>query len=441
MRLDLPLAQRDRLLVVHDPAGITDLLRERYPQFDIATSPTYLAGISSLADRSTRGLLVGVDPTARKLDQALAALRKAAGREARIVLCCHPSGEPQARRVLDAGADDYLICPPTGPELDRALGLGSAYFADGTRDEGAPLPTWEEITSLAGALAGLEEGRRPMLERICRMLGESLRTSNVNIIIKHESVHIGNPSVEPAISEEIVAEGKLIGRILVGPRQRDPFTVAEVEKIRHYARLLTHLLEAADQQQEWMTLAFMDEVSQLPNRRYLVRTLPKLLNRAANERFSVTVLIFDIDGFKHFNDTYGHAAGDQVIRETGQLFRSCSRQHDIVVRYAGDEFVVVFWDAEEPRMRGSKHPSNALLVLHRFKKALESHEFKKLGSETRGCLTISGGLATFPWDGQTMDELLEQADQALLEAKRAGKNRIYLVGDEHHNADQANHAS
>ena len=118
----------------------------------------------------------------------------------------------------------------------------------------------------------------------------------------------------------------------------------------------------------------------------------------------------------------------RILRDISRLFRQHCRQHDIVARYGGDEFVVVFWDADEPRVPGSKHPTDVLTVLRRAKEAIHSHAFPKLGPEAQGCITISGGLATFPWDAHDADSLIERADEALLQAKRAGKNRVHIVG-------------
>jgi diguanylate cyclase (GGDEF)-like protein len=156
--------------------------------------------------------------------------------------------------------------------------------------------------------------------------------------------------------------------------------------------------------------------------------LPDLLGQARRQRTPVTVLMFDMDDFKHFNDAYGHGAGDEILRETAQLFVRHTRKHDLVARYGGDEFVVVFWEADQPRVAGSKPPRDVLAVLGRFCKALERHEFCSLGPEAQGALTISGGLITFPWDAGSAEELIDKADEALLLAKRQGKNRIWLVG-------------
>ncbi len=433
---DFLASEREQLLIVSDPGELARFVRGRYPQFDVAVSPTYLAGIAALARHRTRGLLVGVDPTARKLGSAVAGLRKAAGPSSRIVLCCLPSGEPLARQVLSAGADDYLIYPPSGDQLDSALALPTAGLVVGDLTPTETMPTWDELTALAGVLAGLGGGRLRTLDRLCRLIADSMRTTFVCIVVDDESAHVGDAGTTPALVETITAGGRRLGRILVGPRLREPFSAAEVEKLRHYSRLIAHLLAAADRQHQWQTLAMTDEVSGLPNRRYAMQVLESIVHRAAVERSRLTVLLFDLDGFKHFNDTYGHAAGDQIIRETGQLFRRHCRRHDIVARYAGDEFVVLFWDAEQPRKAGSKHPTDALGVLRRFMKSLESHEFPKLGPEATGRITISGGLATYPWDAEDARRLIERADQAMLQAKRDGKNRIYLVGSEGQPAEE-----
>ncbi len=129
----------------------------------------------------------------------------------------------------------------------------------------------------------------------------------------------------------------------------------------------------------------------------------------------------------------------------------CCRAHDVVGRIGGDEFAVVFWEdpsilkavieqskKNERRSLDSDHPHEAMLIAKRFVSELEKTPIHQssvinkdeagLGPEGVGILTISGGLASYPRNGSTVQELFEQADKALLEAKRSGKNRIYLVG-------------
>ena len=187
---DLLTSPRQQLLIVNDPGDLAGVVRQRYPQFEVATASNYMEGIATLAKGATHGLLVGVDPTARKLDDAVAGLRQAAGVGSRIVLCCLPSGEPTARQVLSAGADDYVIYPPTGSELDEALAIPGARVVEDTLPPGAPVPSWEELTALTGVLAGLGEGRPPMLDRLCRLLADTMRTPFVRIIVESQAAHV-----------------------------------------------------------------------------------------------------------------------------------------------------------------------------------------------------------------------------------------------------------
>ncbi len=184
-------------------------------------------------------------------------------------------------------------------------------------------------------------------------------------------------------------------------------------------------------------LATEDELTGLKNRRYIWEFSRQIIEHSKSENRRVTLLIFDIDNFKHYNDVYGHLAGDEVLKQAAVLMRCCCRGHDVVGRIGGDEFAVVFWDdprrgpfAEESERRSAlaDHPKEAIFIAKRFRKELGKAELHLLGPEGKGVLTISGGLASFPRDGSTIGELFGQADKALLEAKRSGKNRIYLVG-------------
>jgi diguanylate cyclase (GGDEF)-like protein len=175
---------------------------------------------------------------------------------------------------------------------------------------------------------------------------------------------------------------------------------------------------------ELKELAYKDDLTGAWNRRYFDKAFRSIVRHAADHRFRVTLLLFDIDDFKHFNDTYGHPAGDEILQECARLMMSVVRKHDIVARIGGDEFAVIFWDAEGPRKPNSEHPQSIRRAAARFQRAVCEHRFPKLADCAPGTLTTSGGLASFPWDGRTVEELFDVADKALLESKRQGKNAI-----------------
>ncbi len=180
------------------------------------------------------------------------------------------------------------------------------------------------------------------------------------------------------------------------------------------------------QQRQLRRAAFTDPLTGAWNRRYLERFLPAAIEHARAARHDLTVLLFDIDEFKQYNDAFGHAAGDEILQETVRLLTSLVRPTDRVCRLGGDEFVVVFNEPRGPRQEGSRHPVSIGTIAWRFQQAICDRRFPKLGVEAGSTLTISGGMTTFPWDGATAEELLERADQLAMTSKRQGKNVITL---------------
>ena len=247
---------------------------------------------------------------------------------------------------------------------------------------------------------------------------------------------------------------KLLGSTCNGTNMADDYLICPVQPDRLYQSIMTTetrgagklgLSVPADAAIETKIknlerLATEDDLTGLKNRRYIWEFSRQIIERAALENGRVTLLVFDIDDFKHYNDVYGHYVGDEVLKQAAVLMQRCCRSHDVVGRIGGDEFAAIFWDdpqakpvgvPDERRSPRADHPKEAIFIAKRFVRELEKSELTPLaglGPEGKGVLTISGGLASFPRDGSTIQELFQQADKALLEAKRSGKNRIYLVG-------------
>ncbi len=203
---------------------------------------------------------------------------------------------------------------------------------------------------------------------------------------------------------------------------------SSTEQLLAAATWLAAVLALAQQYQHLLLLSNTDELSGAYNRRYFLEKVPRLLVKARQERFCVTILLFDIDDFKKYNDQFGHAAGDAIIREIIRMLRHCTRSRDLVARIGGDEFAVVFWDEGPARHPDSQHPRNVLSIAQRFRKEVAEHPWNAEDGPIPGRLSISGGLATFPWDARTAEELLAVADAELLRAKSLGKNVVVLAG-------------
>lgn len=157
-----------------------------------------------------------------------------------------------------------------------------------------------------------------------------------------------------------------------------------------------------------------DHLTGLFNRRYMEETLDRELLRASRQGLSLGVMMLDADDFKRFNDIWGHAAGDAVLRELGNLFLRHVRGEDIPCRYGGDEFIIVLPDAsrEMTRERAERLCEHARHLPIQFE------------GQTLEAVTLSLGVAVFPEDGVTSEAVLRAADAALYRTKREGLGRV-----------------
>ncbi len=162
-----------------------------------------------------------------------------------------------------------------------------------------------------------------------------------------------------------------------------------------------------------------DELTGLYNRRYFMDVLEREMKGAERYDRKLALGMMDLDFFKRINDTHGHPAGDEVLRQVAGLLREFSRESDIPCRYGGEEFVVVITDTSM---------ENARLFCDRFRKKLENHVIEYQGVSLR--MTVSIGVAGYcPASGQSITTFLSQADKALYVAKEQGRNRVIAVGE------------
>lgn len=178
-----------------------------------------------------------------------------------------------------------------------------------------------------------------------------------------------------------------------------------------------------------LQLAFQDMLTGLPNRRVLMERVNQTRLESKRHGRYAALLLLDLDNFKPLNDTYGHAAGDLLLIEVGQRLQRCVRQTDLVVRFGGDEFVVLLnalsTDLTESAQRASAVGEQ---ISESLKQAyyLEVQDEKQVTSTIEHRCTASIGMALFVNDDADHDEILKWADTAMYKAKKTGKNRVQL---------------
>lgn len=453
------LTQEHILLIGDLRRELEPALTQAAPSARVTRVDNVFEAMAELAGNGYSTVVANAEPIERRPEAAVRALRELAG-DGRVILFGHPTLEPVSRKMLEFGCDDYIITPANPTELQQIFGTPLLRLTQENRgapkDEASDALRKRELPTATAESACVEPLLSVlhtvpladvMLDALAQSPGSAPATAvkTINAIIRPAFELVYQPiSHEPLSVDDFYAVQSLpvrvgnetVGHLHLGIRSEVDQSVA-----RHFlsqaSAALGKVAALQDRYNRLYKLAITDQLTGVYNRRHFEMFLASILERAKTLRFQVTLLLFDIDNFKKYNDECGHAMGDNILKETAGLMRKCCREHDLVARIGGDEFAVVFWEKELPRQpkdpaRSVAHgrvPLEPLQILKRFRKAISTSEFSGLGASGRGSLTISGGLASFPWDGRNVTELVEAADRALtFGAKKGGKNSIYLVG-------------
>ena len=159
-------------------------------------------------------------------------------------------------------------------------------------------------------------------------------------------------------------------------------------------------------------MSHTDELTEVGNRRSFDLRVREEISRSSRFGHAFSLLMIDIDGFKKFNDEFGHPKGDAVLRALGALMRSASREGDVPCRVGGEEFAFILPETGK---------AEGLVFAERFRRRVET---SVMAPDSLNPITVSVGLAAFPQDGRNPDEIVWAADEALYESKRAGRNRV-----------------
>jgi len=233
------------------------------------------------------------------------------------------------------------------------------------------------------------------------------------------SKEIGSFMVAPIMASEgrgKQAKRRCVGVLRVTSSEAGKFGRSDLEMLTIVATLAGMAIQNARLYGRCKELAIKDGLTGLYSQHYFKERFEEELSRAAREgdRAKLSVLMIDIDHFKQYNDTFGHPAGDVVLRRLAQILTESRQAGDIVARYGGEEFAVVMHVGAEA----------AAEFAERLRGMVEQTKFAPTDENQDYTMTISVGVSTFPANGVGADELIEGADSALYEAKRSGRNKV-----------------
>ena len=244
--------------------------------------------------------------------------------------------------------------------------------------------------------------------------GTTVSISDINNQIEIERPNIDSEGIKSILATPLIAERKTMGILYVDDFKKREFSKKDESIIALLATQAAAAIEKLQILEKTRKLAITDELTSLYNHRHFVNLLQEELKRAKRYKRSLSVMLIDIDHFKHYNDTNGHLKGNDALKECSIVMLETIRNIDLLARYGGEEFAVILPEACKKEVQE---------CAERIRRAIEKRTFCNEIAQPLGKLTVSIGYATYPDDAKIERSLINRADIALYKAKDSGRNR------------------
>ena len=219
----------------------------------------------------------------------------------------------------------------------------------------------------------------------------------------------------------LVHEKHVHGMISLYYRRKPELNDAELVNISRIGRVLARSIENTNAHETVRRLATIDGLTGLYNRRSFSDMISREMRRILRYKQYFSLILVDIDNFKHYNDTNGHLMGDKLLTQFAQVLKTSVREQDIVCRYGGEEFAVILPHTDANR---------GLVVAEKIRRMVAGTKFPHGETQSLGFVSISAGVADTSIEVKTYQELIDHADRALYRAKESGRNRSFIYSPE-----------
>jgi diguanylate cyclase (GGDEF)-like protein len=336
-------------------------------------------------------------------------------------------------QVLEDKAREMAMLNDARDELQMCLSVDEAY-------QTAVHFVERLIRGSSGALCMIDNSRQTMerrsrwggggstleafpIEACCGMRGGQARWCSPESSVLH-CAHFEGVPPERYICVPLVAHGDTLGVLCIecADEQAAEHVRLQLPPLRALLQLTSMAVAAINLRSKLENQSIRDSLTGLFNRHFMEITLDREIRRATRRDNSMAILMIDADNFKQFNDTFGHNAGDTVLRSIADRFLSSVRSEDVVCRYGGEEFVIIL-----PDISSEKAAERA----ENIREAVGSLRVIENGI-TLGAVTVSIGAAVFPQDGRSIEALLQASDRSLYAAKKYGRNQVVFAAEAAH---------